>query len=626
MRVNTQPNNNIYSKPLLKKIIREMKKGLCGNEIKQKLEKNDIEFSKLNDVNRDLLLNDARYFLEQKQKKREKEQEEEQEKKNYTIDERFYQPSLLKHIFKEISLHHKDDNREKMALFIIRLSAELKKESDRCSTAVKGESSAGKDNAIKTIFSLFPEQDSFFLTRGTQSALEEEANRVKAIAFSEINSERENGANKDITEFFKQLSEGGCKVIKRDKQHNIVTIETGQKSLFYGTTESKSDDELETRYVIIPIKSSVKKNKIVVNDTLNAVTSIEAFKKINKKNNWIANSIESLDHNIDIIIPYAIFLSEEINVDGEKKLFFDMSKDRIKRDAKRLLSLTKAIAWIHQKQRCIKQVEGDKYLFAEPTDFLTAVDIFADFFNLTSTGLDFRVKKVFDKIKEMEGSHKKEIQEIGYDDMFLNWVLRHKIQENLGVSTNTIKNRINALKDLGLIETHYDRTFNNSYLVRTRGGYQGGIKRVSLPISLTALDTHLMGRLTPQFIKENYNKNTLISITPFIPSETIESKNKEKNRGIYFDKLIPPKLTPIKTGEDIAFIVNSEKVAKAIEDLTDEGRESFLNLLKFIEKAGAISYEEILKEFESPDYIIDTLIENELIKETKPGYYEVEQC
>jgi len=486
----------------------------------------------------------------------EKEIEELQELvRDLTFDSRFLKENLLQEIHKELDKDHKLDHKEKIALFLIRVSAELKEPSDRCSSALKGDSSAGKDNAIKTILKHFPEKDNFFLTRGTQSALEEEASKVKCIAFSEINKHRENGANNELTEVFKQLAEGGVDVIKKDATTGYRTtarFKSEQKTLFYGTTETESDEELETRYVIIPIRSNSTKNKIVVDDYLRKLRNPENYSK--KKISWITKSIMQLDNDIQIIIPFTELFENKIkDTDGKEKYLFDYTKERIKRDAKRLFSLTKAITWLYQKQRANEVINGQKFIYAEPSDFLTALEIFAEFFNLTYTGLDHRTQRTFEKIEELRGKHDAEILKMGYDSKYFGWVLRHKLAEELGIqSVDTIKKRINQLKDYQMVEGHYQQEIPRGYLIR---GCEQGTNRVSLPISLVAISTLLIAYLTPKIIKEIYKDKKISSFQPFFQDLSVSS-----------EKLTPSKLTP-----SISPDIHTPKEPKImLENVSDE--------------------------------------------------------
>lgn len=431
--------------------------------------------------------------------------------KNEEIDKRFFQINLLEEIYKELDKDHKLDEKEKLALFIVRLTAELKNSNDRVSAALKGDSSAGKDNTIKTILKHFPKEDNFFLTRGTASAIEDEASKVKCIAFSEINKHRENGANNEITETFKQLSEGGVSVIKKDAATGFRTTkksESKQLTLIYGTTETESDEELETRYVIIPIKGTTTKNRVVVEDVIDRVSDFNKFDK--EKESWISAGIRQLDNELDVVIPYAKILKEKITLDGKERFFFDYRKERIKRDVKRLFSLTKAVAWIYQKQRNIKTYNGISYIISEPTDLFFAAELFTDFFNLTYTGLDHRLQKCYDTIKKLEGKHDKDIMDFKYPTQYYGWVLRHKLQEDLGIQNiKTIRKYITALKDFCMIETFYSDSIPRGYLIR--GCYQGS-NRVSVPVTITPLTPYLQAILTPYFLEKWYNNKSLSSI------------------------------------------------------------------------------------------------------------------
>lgn len=462
------------------------------------------------------------------------------EEEQQEIEEKLKNPELIKFIWEELDKTHKLDHKEKLAVFLIRLTAELKNPEDRCSVALKGNSSAGKDNIIRSVLNIFPKEDSFLLTRGTQSALEEESQKVKAIAFSEMNANREDGANKDLTEFFKQLSEGGVKIIKRDKQTNeVITLESEQKTLMYGTTEAKSDDELETRYVIIPIRSDEEKNRIVVQSYLKSLSDIK--KITDKKQSWVINAIKLLKKDYEIMIPYAEALEGEYKTKtGIKESLFDMKKDRIKRDIKRLFNITKAITLLYQLQRkTFKDEETEQeILISQPEDFKLAFMIMNEFMEDTYLGLDFREKQVYDKIREQQGKQDDQILSYGYSNNYYGWVLRHKIQELLGIeSKNTIKSYLKTLKDRQLIEEHYEQNIPRGVLLKHTGGQQG-VNRGSEGVRLTGIDTLLTPYLTPS------EKSFYGYVYDDGESSRLSYEKMSMLWGMFFQKLTPSKLTP----------------------------------------------------------------------------------
>jgi hypothetical protein len=414
------------------------------------------------------------------------------------VDPRFQSPALLNEILLELNKTHKLDWYEKLAVFLICVSSLLPNPSDHCSAALKGDSSAGKDNLIKAALRLLPSESSYFLTRATSAALEDEVHNVSIVAFSEINKERE-GANSDITESFKQMIEGGMNILKKDSTTNYkttVNYKSEQKTGLFGTTETATDDELETRFVVIPVRSDSTKNKVVVNDVLDQVATTKIT--YDKTNNWVADGISQLDNEINVIIPFAPLFKNKIkDTDGKEKYLFDYAKERIKRDSKRLMSLTKAIAWLHQKQRVNFEEDGTKYLLAEPSDFITALRTFAPFFNLTYSGLDHRLEKTLQGVNKLAGQHSKEISLLGFDENFTSWVLRHKLQEEVGVSSvNTIKDHLTKLKDFRYVETHWDKQVDGRViLVRP---VNSPVKHLSLPVSLKGVDGSLTGWLTKE--------------------------------------------------------------------------------------------------------------------------------
>ncbi len=379
------------------------------------------------------------------------------------LDKRFQKNTLLKDIFLELDKDHKLDNKEKLALFIIRASAELPRSEDHCTAAIKGDSSTGKDNIIKTVLKHYPPEDNLFLTRGTQSALEEEAKRVKCVAFSEINKHREDGANKDITEFFKQLCEGGVDVVRRDMVHkeDIRHITTPQKTLFYGTTETESDDELETRFIIIPVKGSLEKNQIVVQATLDQAARPRPLKNAES---WIVQSIRALDHKKDVLIPYAPGLTK----------VFDLGKERVKRDVKRLLSLTKAITWLHQQQRMTVEEAGEEYLVADPTDFQTALELFREFMNATYEGFDHRYSTILEAIHKHEGKDDGIIISANFPDKYYGWAVREEVWRESGINRNTFKDRVAWLRNEGYVESFFDRAISSQIGLLKVGAEVGG--------------------------------------------------------------------------------------------------------------------------------------------------------
>lgn len=477
-----------------------------------------------------------------------KEATEEDRVKHYA-KENSKNPELLKLIHSELDKDHLSDHREKIAVFISCCSAYLLNPEDRKSIALKGNSSSGKDNAINAALKHFPEEDWIKLTSATKATMEDDISKYRIIAFSEMNQHRENGANADIVESIKQMAEGGVHALKKDALTGFKTTkhsEQEQKSVLYGTTEAETDQELDTRFTIVGIKSDENKNKAVVCAYLKSISDIDCV--IDKqKLSWIRKLISEYNTQFEVIIPFASIL----------ETFFDYKKDRIKRDVKRICCFAKAICWIHQRQRKVIQKNDKSFLIAEPSDLLNAINIFEPFFNLTYEGLDHREQQLLEYIREHEGKHSGEILNLGYDMQYSNWVLRHVAQEELGIEDRkTIKKYSDALNNKSKIDCVYLPTIPKGYLMR--GREQGG-NRQGLGGSLPAIDALMTAWLTPLNIQKWYTNK---EIKPFLLDFTA-----------FFKKFPPSKLTPSISEQILSFIKAKKTDIQEIISLFPEDRQ-----------------------------------------------------
>lgn len=428
------------------------------------------------------------------------------------VDPRFEQEDLLVHISNELDKDHIEDNREKLGTFIVGVSSYLPNPKDHTSSAFKGNSSAGKDNLARSCLKHFPKEDWAKATRITQSEMEDRLGNWKILHISEINKNREGGANLEIVETFKQAIEDGLRIFKKDNitgEPKEIIVE--QKTGFYGTTESETNEELETRYVIIPVRGSETKNRKVIQDVLKKDSDIDSLiNNMEEKESWIAKSIRGLDKNLDVLIPYAEELTKKFQTEQGEKELFDYSKERVKRDVKRLMSLTKAIAWLFQKRRVIIEKEKKKIIISEPTDFITALKIFTPFLNISYSGLDPRIEDTFEKIKNLEGKHSEEIKKEFGNDIKADWVIRTNLQKEIGVSLNTIKDYINKLKDEGFIQVYWEESHPRYYLIRP---VNIPISHLLEPITLQALTGYLQASWEGIDMYKRYGKDRLDNIS-----------------------------------------------------------------------------------------------------------------
>lgn len=382
------------------------------------------------------------------------------------VMERFEDPELILNIHKELDKKHLQDHKEKLSTFICCCTAYLEPQELRKSGAYKGNSSVGKDNLIKATLRLFPKEDWLFLTNATSSVMEDDIFDFKIIAYSEMNVNREDGANAHLVETLKQMTEGGTSSMKKDLRTGYKTpkhVIQEQKTVLYGTTESESDEELVTRFTIYGVTGHPNKTRKVNEDTLDWFAGL---KERTGQDSWIAEGIKRLKYN-KVIIPYATFLKKKIN----GKEIFDCTNPRSMRDVKRIMAYTSAVTWLYQKQRSIK----DGYIVSDIFDFLLVVLISGNFFNQTYKGLgDIRLQAVLDVMKEYEKENK------------IDSVPRHKIQEMLDVSRNTVKGYLKGLNNLSMV-SYVGMDGNNPMYKRC----QKGVKKMLIGINFKDLKEYL---------------------------------------------------------------------------------------------------------------------------------------
>lgn len=343
--------------------------------------------------------------------------------------------NLIKNIHRELSKYHIKDDIEKLATFTFAITGYLHPAELHKTVNLLGDSSVGKDNNIKSTLRLLPHEDWLFITRGTTATLEDDIAQYKIIAFSELNTNTEDGANNAIVETMKQICEGGTSALKKD----MLTRETKhivqeQKAVLWGSTETKKDDELETRGTCITILSDPAKTKAVNEKSCYDVSDINSvLKNVEKQESWVCDCIRYLrDKNRFVYAPFMPLLSSA----------FDNNNPRSQRDVKRFIALVLAIAWLHQEQRFIIKLNKNEFVVASPVDILMAFEIASPFLNQSYTGFDARFNAILEALKGQDMT-RAEIQKLAH----------------IG-SVNTIKERIDVLKDKGLIEYVYEETID----------------------------------------------------------------------------------------------------------------------------------------------------------------------
>ena len=368
------------------------------------------------------------------------------------IDKFLKNPFLIEEIWKELDKKHKLDHREKLTLFLVAITGLFDNPKDRKSVALLGDSAVGKDNLIDTVLELFPEKYAVKFTSVTKAGLEglrdiETGEQKRIIVLSELNTNTENGANKDVIETIKQLSEGGSNRLMKDVAtgfKDTISQKVEQSSIMWSSTELKKNYEMETRFICVSIRGYPAKTKIVNDDTLRNCGDIGRILENNKQKdkNFIKEVLEHLmarnkDRDIQFIMPYWEKISPLI----------DDTSPRSQRDIKRLICISNALTWLYQDQRDYIDIPDTKIrlIVSEPIDFFNAYSVSEESFTLSYSGIDKRLAGVLKIMKDLE-----------FHDGFNVGVLKKDIQDKISVSRPTINSYIKILKDEDYIEYDHE--------------------------------------------------------------------------------------------------------------------------------------------------------------------------
>ncbi len=356
----------------------------------------------------------------------------------------FRNRDLIEKIHAELDKTHKLDHAEKLFVFFFAVSGFMFLPEDRRSVSLRGDASTGKDNLVRTVLRHLPSDEVLFLTRGTQATMEDDIGRAKVIAYSEMNADREGGANANLIEVLKQLTEGGTRALKKDITKGFKEVKHSiqeQKSIIYCTTSTQLDPELDTRFVVVPITASATKTATVNDATLLRASGMTVPQN---QESWIAVGISCLADHMDVVFPHL----KALRPSGE---YFAIDNPRSQRDLKRLVSLAKAIAWIHQEQRPKIEIWGQMYIVGHPDDFLTALILASPFFDLAYQEVDKRELVLYEAIRN-EGR-----------------VCRDELVVTLKKDRRTLNKYSRSLTNRGLIKVEKDENGKVVYCVESGG-------------------------------------------------------------------------------------------------------------------------------------------------------------
>lgn len=368
------------------------------------------------------------------------------------MTDHFEKSELLQLILDEFKESHFGDERELLFILLSNCSSRLPPHF-RFSTATIGDSSVGKTNANITVLNHFSDKWYLKMDSPSRPYLEKTLteNEDCRILFLK---DTDGKADPQLKNLLHALVEDGYEFGKMDTATRFSKTAEGKIPRLVGnycTTGSIYDEELQNRYCVVSIQGSPTKTKSINTRTKKFYSDPHQQIHIaeEKGTSWIKKSLLNLESFEIIVIPGAKFIEEQIE------------KPRARRDLKRFLNLVCSIAWIYQKQRETKIIDGKKVLYAHPVDIYNGIEIGGPIFTQSYTQLDGRLRDNFEKILDLYA--KKGSAYSSVDKGTCNWLQRIEVQHELGYKTaNTVKNQMQKLEDMGIIIQH--KTTNMVYI------------------------------------------------------------------------------------------------------------------------------------------------------------------
>ncbi len=370
----------------------------------------------------------------------------------------FSDPDIMLLIQKELQRKHIGNEIASLLTFVGACNSRLKPEY-RASFGVRGGSSEGKTDMVKTMLLHFPEEWYIFGTRFTRATIEDDVEKTDLIVILE------KPKDSAVVEALKQLAEDGLKIWKKeatsDGTHKLKDTKfIPRKTLMYTTTEDEEENELANRLLFLHIEKDKERYKKVIDrdNACAAFPDIEIELDIKKEDDtWIKCGLKQFNEKFDYItIPYQTIIP------------FRTDTARLQRDAKRFRNIIRTIAWICQKQRYRYEYGGYKILVADMEDCVWAHHLTKQAF-LYSIGestpdLDLfyeTTKTMVDKEGENIFNDQSRVPQ---EMIGLSYIDRSKVQKKLGITNKTAKSRQEALENKGLMESFSPYSHSRTYI------------------------------------------------------------------------------------------------------------------------------------------------------------------
>jgi DNA primase catalytic core len=282
---------------------------------------------------------------------------------------------------------------ERVNKLICYLTAISRKLEEPLSVLIQSRSAAGKSALQEAILALVPDEDSLHYSRLTDQALfyqREDALVHKLLAIEE--AEGMGGAAYSIRamQSAKKLTVAAT---GKDPVSGKMTTEEytvrGPVAVMLTTTRTDFDQETMSRFLCLTVDESTEMTERIHRaqrhlDTLEGLLARKTACRVSSKHHNAQRLLEPLA----VVNPFA------------PKLSFPADSLNSRRDHKKYLGIIKAIAYLHQKQRAVKEVEHEaesvRYIEATLEDIALANDLARDVLSQSLSDLTPQGQRLLD--------------------------------------------------------------------------------------------------------------------------------------------------------------------------------------------------------------------------------------
>jgi DNA primase catalytic core len=264
-------------------------------------------------------------------------------------------------------------------------------------TTVFAQSSSGKSHLVNTVAEFIPSEGKLILSSASTRALEyidEKALKHRFFVIQELE-----GAEDVLPTLRVLQSEGKLArlVTIQDPVTHEMIAHVSEKEVpcasVMTTTAGRLYDENSTRIFEIYIdESKLQTGRIVTYNLRSAGLDHLRGKASRESTKSLHHNVQRLLEPIDVVISYSDFLT------------FPAETTRNRRDSARFIQLIRAVTFLHQKQREVKEEGAVKYIEATVEDYRMAYDIGVDILRRTLDELSDRSRRVLRVIVDFVNS------------------------------------------------------------------------------------------------------------------------------------------------------------------------------------------------------------------------------